>query len=283
LLEHDVAALQANNPYEGVTQTIANYLADPVEERILHYVDADPNRTPTFSLFAKPDYFVSKGSAPSCSSDLCVGVSINPRFAWNHGDYAAEINTTWLGLAGAGIARKGLDGLGAAAGPSSAGPNSGQQTVPAVQNPGTWADHTDIRPTMLAVLGLRDDYPTDGRALTEDLSAPAGSLGNANQIQLAQLYKQLNSSVGQFGTDTLIADTAAIRSGTATDDATYQAFLKGLGDLATLRDAVATADKTELDQAAHSTPAGKSSVAALTAATQLVLAAANSLAAHPVP
>jgi hypothetical protein len=69
---------------------------------------------------------------------------------------------------------------------------------------------------MLAVLGLRDDYPTDGRVLAEDLAAPAGSLGNANQIQLAQLYKQLNSSVGQFGTDTLIADTAAIRSGTAT-------------------------------------------------------------------
>jgi hypothetical protein len=45
----------------------------------------------------------------------------------------------------------------------------------------------------------------------------AGSLGNADQIQLAQLYKQLNSSVGQFGTDTLVADTAAIRSGTAAD------------------------------------------------------------------
>ena len=294
-LERNVADLQANNPYtagasnvSGTGQPVANYLADPVEERILHYVDADPNRTPTFSLFAKPDYFLSPGSA-TCpasppSGQTATGnpcVTINPRFAWNHGDYAPEINSTWLGLAGAGIARKGLDGSGAADGPSSAGPLSGQGTIPTTPNPGTWADHTDIRPTMLAVLGLRDDYPTDGRVLAADLAA-AGSLGNANQIQLAQLYKQLNSSVGQFGTDTLIADTAAIRSGTATDDAAYQAFLKGLGDLATLRDVVATADKTELDQAAHGAPASNGSVAALTASTQLVLAAADSAAAHPV-
>jgi hypothetical protein len=85
---------------------------------------------------------------------------------------------------------------------------------------------------MLSVLGLRDDYPTDGRVLVEDLTAPAGSLGSAAQIQLARLYKQLNSSVGQFGTDTLIADTAAIRSGTSSDDATYQGFVKGLEGLA---------------------------------------------------
>jgi hypothetical protein len=295
-LERNVADLRANNPYtagasnvSGTGQPVANYLADPVEERILHYVDADPNRTPTFSLFAKPDYFLSSGSA-TCpasppSGQTATGnpcVTINPRFAWNHGDYAAEINSTWLGLAGAGIARKGLDGLGAAAGPSSAGPNSGQQTVPAVQNPGTWADHTDIRPTMLAVLGLRDDYPTDGRVLAEDLSGPSGSLGNADQLRLAQLYKQLNSSVGQFGTDTLIADTAAIRSGTATGDAAYQAFVKGLGDLATLRDIVATAAKTELDQAAHGAPAGTATMAALTAASELVLGVADTLAAHPV-
>jgi len=135
---------------------------------------------------------------------------------------------------------------------------------------------------VLAVLGLRDDYPTDGRVLAEDVAAPAGSLGNANQIQLGQLYKQLNSSVGQFGTDTLIADTAAIRSGTATDDAAYQTFLKGLGGLADLRDVVATADKTELDRAAHGAPAGNGSMAALTTATQLVLAVADSVAAHPV-
>ena len=56
-LERDVASLTANNPYAGGTQKITNYLADPTEEAILHMVNADPARTPTFALFAKPDYF----------------------------------------------------------------------------------------------------------------------------------------------------------------------------------------------------------------------------------
>ena len=61
-LEHDVAGLTATNPYTGGTQNIANYLADPAEEAILHMVNADPARTPTLALFAKPDYFLSSGS-----------------------------------------------------------------------------------------------------------------------------------------------------------------------------------------------------------------------------
>ena len=62
-LERDVSGLTANNPYTGSTQKIANYLADPTEEAILHMVNADPARTPTFALFAKPDYFLSPGAA----------------------------------------------------------------------------------------------------------------------------------------------------------------------------------------------------------------------------
>ena len=54
-LERDVTGLTAKNPYTGTTQNIANFVADPVEEGILHITDADPARTPTFSLFAKPD------------------------------------------------------------------------------------------------------------------------------------------------------------------------------------------------------------------------------------
>ena len=60
-LERDVAGLTAANPYTGTTQKIANYLADPAEEAILHMVNADPARTPTFAMFAKPDYFLSPG------------------------------------------------------------------------------------------------------------------------------------------------------------------------------------------------------------------------------
>ena len=56
-----MAGLTATNPYTGGTQNIANYLADPTEEAILHMVNADPARTPTLALFAKPDYFLSSG------------------------------------------------------------------------------------------------------------------------------------------------------------------------------------------------------------------------------
>ena len=93
-LERDVAGLTAANPYTGTTQKIANYLADPAEEAILHMVNADPARTPTFAMFAKPDYFVSPGAA-NCNTPC---VSVNPGFAYNHGDYAAEINTNYTGV-----------------------------------------------------------------------------------------------------------------------------------------------------------------------------------------
>ena len=123
-LEHDVAGLTANNPYAGdPKQLITNYLADPAEEAILHMVNADPARTPTFALFAKPDYYLYDGGT-SCSGPC---VTQDTGFAYNHGDYAAEINTNWVGFVGPGVKNLGLDGQAPGTGPNSAGPNSGQQ------------------------------------------------------------------------------------------------------------------------------------------------------------
>ena len=76
-----------------------NYLADPTEEAILHIVNADPARTPTLAMFAKPDYFLSTG--PATCSGACVPQ--NTGFAWDHGDYAAEIDTNYAGFAGPGV------------------------------------------------------------------------------------------------------------------------------------------------------------------------------------
>ena len=61
--DRDVAGLTAYNPYTASTQQIANYLADPTEEAILHMVNADPARTPTLAEFAKPDYYLQQGPA----------------------------------------------------------------------------------------------------------------------------------------------------------------------------------------------------------------------------
>ena len=80
-------------------------------------VNADPARTPTFTMFARPDYFLSTGAA-TCTTPC---VSVNPGFAYNHGDYAAEIDTNYVGLAGPGSRTLAWTASAANAGPNSAG------------------------------------------------------------------------------------------------------------------------------------------------------------------
>jgi hypothetical protein len=244
-LERDVASLTAANPYTGTTQKIANYLADPTEQGILHMVNADAARTPTFAMFARPDYFLSTGPA-NCSAPC---VTQNTGFAWNHGDYAAEIDTNWLGVVGPGVAHRGLDGPAADVGPSSAGPDSGQITVPGSGTTGTWIDETDIRPTLLYLAGLKDDYGHDGRLITELVAHPDAALGQPGVTALGACYKQLNSSVGEFGTATLQAATAAIES-SSPGDASYLHTGTALSVLARARDRLAGQIKGELDAAA---------------------------------
>ena len=192
-LEHGVANITAANPYTGTTQKIDNYIADPAEEAILHMVNADPARTPTFAMFAKPDYYLqSSALTGSCAGKL---VCQSTGFAWDHGDYAAEINTNYAAFAGPGVKRLGLDGQAASQGPSSAGANSGQIVVSDQHLPGPWVDETDIRPTLLYLTGLRDDYQPDGRVITQILANPNRALSDPAVTALGECYKQLNSSV----------------------------------------------------------------------------------------
>jgi hypothetical protein len=246
--ERDVASLTAHNPYTGTTQPITNYLADPTEEAILHIVNADPARTPTLAMFAKPDYFLSSGSS-TCPAAGCV--TQNTGFAWDHGDYAAEIDTNYLGLVGPGVKTLGLDGSAANAGPSSAGPDSGQTTVPGSGTTGTWVDETDVRPTLLYLAGLRDDYQSDGRVISEILASPRPALRSPTVVELGQCYKQLNSSVGQFGTSTLQASTRALES-TTPNDREYRLTEGALALLDNARDAVAGQIKRTLSSAEFS-------------------------------
>jgi hypothetical protein len=226
-LERDTAAMTANNPYSGVDgEHIAKYQADQVEQRILHMQTNDPLRTPTYSIFPVPDYFFGT-SGPN--------VSINPGFAYDHGYYSPNINVTWVGFAGPGVSRAGLDGPGPTGGNESHDPNS-THTVPEASTQGTWVEETDIRPTMLYLLGLRDDYESDGHVIAQALeTVPRGI---AATERLAAGYDQIESSVGQFATDTLIADTKALASGSGSDDSAYDATLASLQQLANARDRV---------------------------------------------
>ncbi len=284
--DHDIAALTAANPYTGTTQKIANYLADPTEEAILHMVNADPARTPTLAEFAKPDYYLTQGPATcdatvtgsTASASPADCVTVNPGFAYDHGDYAAEINTNYVGFAGPGVKQLGLDGPTPSQGPNSAGANSGQTEVTDLNLPGPWTDETDIQPTEMYLLGLHTDYVQDGRVITQILTHPNGALANPLVTQLGEAYKQLNSSVGQFGADTLTASTNAIESSTP-GDAKFLDINKALTALDQQRDGLANVIKTELYNAEnHGTPVPLAG--AQLVLTKLIIAEAGILAAH---
>lgn len=91
---------------------------------------------------------------------------------------------------------------------------------PGVRNAGvdssTWADHADLRPTMMTLLCLKDAYAYEGRALLEDLNASALPRSvrerRSDLIELGQLYKQLNAPVGDFGRAVIRLNTLGIRS-----------------------------------------------------------------------
>jgi hypothetical protein len=243
--EQDVAGLTAFNPYTNTTQPITNFLANPVEESILHMVNADLARTPTMALFAKPDYFFFN-AGPTCKTSC---VSQTTGFAWDHGDYAAEINTNFLGIVGPGVKKLGLDGPAADAGATSSGANSGQVEVVDNHFPGPWVDETDIRPTILYLTGLKDDYEHDGRVVTQVLSDPNHALRGQDVTKLGECYKQLNSSVGKFGAATLQASTNAIES-TSTGDSKFKSIDALLRVLNVARDRLAGLIKGELEAAA---------------------------------
>jgi hypothetical protein len=273
-LERDTGGLTAANPYTGTTQPITNYLADRAEMAILHMVNADPARTPTFTMFARPDYFLS-ATTPACTTAAAC-VTQNSGFAYNHGDYAAEIDTNFVGFAGPGVKTLGLDGSAANAGPNSAGPDSGQVTVPGSGTTGTWVDETDIRPTMMYLLGLKDDYEHDGRVITQILSQPNAALSGQGVTALGDCYKQLNSSVGEFGTATLQVATKAIES-SSTGDRQYLAADQVLSGLDVTRDRLAGVIKGDLEAAAFQN-APVRGAGALTAACGVLIATAQHLA-----
>ena len=56
-LERAIGGATAYNPIDGKNDPITVNLADETEESILHMVNADPDREPTFTLFGNPAYY----------------------------------------------------------------------------------------------------------------------------------------------------------------------------------------------------------------------------------
>jgi hypothetical protein len=275
--EHAVAGLTADDPYTGnQKQQLAEYLADPTEEAILHMTDADPARTPTLAMFANPDYYLETGSASCDASGLGGCVYQTDSYAWDHGDYSAEVNTNYVAFVGPGVRRLGLDGPAANQGTTSSGANSGEVEVYQDHFPGPWVDETDIRPTIMYLTGLRDDYEHDGRVITQILSDPNHALSNPQVTTLGECYKQLNSSVGDFAAYTLNADTSAIKT-TSAGDQEYLRTDQALRGLEVVRDHLAEQIKGELE-AAEFRDQSVGNAGALTFACQAVIGGARALA-----
>jgi hypothetical protein len=244
--ERAAAKLTAVSPITGNTDQLTRFLADPVEMKLLHMITGDPQRTPTFVLFGNPDYFFQTSGTPD--------VQENPGFAWNHGGVDPKINTTWLGLVGPGVRHQGV-------------------------NDDIFSDHTDIRPTVLTLAGLTDDYAHDGRVLVEGLEPHAlpDAVRDSHDVftLLAVAYKQINAPVGPLGLASLTISTKALEG----DDATYASLEAQLSDITTKRDALAAQMIALLEGAAfHGQPIPLATAVSLIVQAEELLFQVESLA-----
>jgi len=114
-----------------------------------------------------------------------------------------------------------------------------------------WTDHSDIRPTILALAGLKDDYAHQGIPIAGVING-LGEEGKGSALQrLAALYKQINAPVGQLSLDSIQFATRATLSTSAGDETYIKADAKIAG-WAARRDALAAKMIVLLDSTAPS-------------------------------
>lgn len=201
-MEYDLSKANILEPTLNQNQPAAVNLAGQTEEGILHMLNGDPKRDPTFTLFGD-DNFYFQGSCDTGASSTPGCPEQSPLYAWNHGDIQPQIASTWQGWVGPGIAHDGETGA-------------------------VWTDHTDVRPTLLTLLGLHDDYATDGATVAQLLTPQAQPRtireDERPYDEVESALKQVDAPFGQFGLDTLNADTHAM----STDPATQEPFYQGM-------------------------------------------------------
>jgi hypothetical protein len=255
-LERAASTLTALDVATGKTVRVTNYLADPVEMKLLHMITGDPKRTATLALFGNPDFWLDSSLPSSCGTKVLTCEPAGGD-AWNHGDVASKINTTFLGFTGPGVRHLGVTGS-------------------------IWSDHTDIQPTMMELLGLRDDYTPDGRVLAEVIKPSALrrslKIGYPTLVRLGDAFTAINAAVGPFGLDTLRASTVGLSSSSA-GDVTYTKMESLLAGLGNQRDMLAARMKTLLYGAAFGgKPVDVSKADALIKAANALLSSAKALA-----
>jgi hypothetical protein len=141
-----------------------------------------------------------------------------------HGNFEPDTNNTWAALVGPGVRASGV-------------------------NHAIWADHTDLRPTLMTLLCLSDNYTHEGRALVEGLdnsALPDGVQDIRGPVaELGRTFKQISAPVGEFGRDAIHVSTAAISSHEPGEYASLEAQLQAL---VTRRNALAGDIQAQLDK-----------------------------------
>lgn len=223
-LEQTMAGLSVFNPHTGVSESLLGNglgpdlqgaIVDQVGQKLLHmHSEVDPNRDPTFTFFGNPNFFF-EASGPATA---VVGSNIGSGFAWNHGDIQPEIGRTFIGIVGPGVKNLGI-------------------TSPE----DFFTDHVDVRPTLMMLTGLTDDYQHDGRVITEILheSVLPGSLKahKSTGEALGQILKKIDAPFGQLSEDTLQISTFAITS-TSAGDVVYNNLEGKIADWTLIRDGI---------------------------------------------
>lgn len=123
-------------------------------------------------------------------------------------------STTFLGIAGPGVKSMGV-------------------------TKAIFTDHTDIRPTLLSLVGLKDDYGSQGRTVAEviqDWARPEG-IGRSEDtfMQLATAYKLINAPTGRVGLAILRVSTRALKG----DAETYAKLEAKIAAVTALRNSIA--------------------------------------------
>src|SRR5437868_3212247 len=259
--QRKLAAAQNIDPYVSSSPSqVMLYMADTVGEKALHMVNADPQRTPDFTYFANPDYFLTTSDAKCPDDAHKAATCVDYHFAWSHGDATEDIGRTWLGIVGPGVKNLG-------------------------RTSSTWSDHADTRPTMLALLGLKDSYEPDGAVLADFLQTQAVSRDlrahHESLVRLHEVYKQIAAPFGPFAHNTLFASTHALASGSATDDSHYTSVENSIASLTSQRDTLEARMRTALTNAAFGGPtASEQDLKAMIASGRQLLSQSSALAAN---
>jgi hypothetical protein len=148
-------------------------MVDEAGQKLLHMNSTvDPARSPTFTFFGNPNFFFE--AFGTLRPTVFTGDS------WNHGDIQPEIGRTFIGMVGPGVNNLGI-----------------------TQPQDFFTDHVDVRPTLMTLTVLSDDYSHDGRTIVEMLNPcvlPV-SLGSHREtaLLLGQALKQIDAPFGSIG------------------------------------------------------------------------------------